>query len=327
MSLAPRFAWMVLPVLYSTAAGQGGPQGQVRVGGVSLHYWPGQRAAAEALAAGLAPPLRMPGLPDDILAADAVTVYLAPDPETFDSLAPGVPDWSGGIAFPEGDEIVLPVFAPRVGGVPLPVVLRHELAHVALGRYLGARVPRWFHEGYAQLASGSWGSQDAWALRVAILLGELPSLESLNLEFRGGRVRADHAYLLSYTAVDHLYRMGGTTGFTRLLERWREVGQLDMAMRRTYGLTLSQFERTWRREVGRRFGWLLVLTQTIVFWTILTILLLILGYWKRRRTRRKLVALEAAVAAAEAEALARAASDREAGLAEDGVIDGLERPG
>ncbi|UCF21233.1 MAG: hypothetical protein JSU87_07585 [Gemmatimonadota bacterium] len=315
-------AWLAIPILWSVAAGQGGPQGQVRVGAVTLHYWPGQRAAAEALAAGLEQPVPMPGLPEDILAGGTITVYLAPDPQTFDSLAPGVPDWSGAIAFPEGDEIVLPVFSSRGGGVPLAVVLQHELAHVALSRYLGRRVPRWFHEGYAQLASGSWGSEDAWALRFAILLGKLPSLEAIDLEFREGRVRADHAYLLSHTAVEHLYRLGGKAGFARLLERWREVGELDLAMRRTYGLTQGQFERTWRREVGRRFGWLLVLTQTIVFWTMLTIILLVLGYWKKRRTRRKLVALEAAVAAAEADALANAALDRGADLADEGVIDG-----
>jgi hypothetical protein len=243
------------------------------------------------------PPL--PGLPSDILDTGEIVVFLAPNQATFDSLAPGAPDWSGGLAFPESDRIVLPMFAPRAGARPLATVLRHELAHVALTRHLGSSVPRWFHEGYAQLASGSWNANNAWALRFAILQGRLESLESLSLDFARGRLSADHAYLLSFTAVEFLHRLGGPDGFARLLERWRELGDLDPALRRTYGLTLGQFERLWRRDVGRRFGWLLVLAQAAVFWTVLTILLLVLGYWKKKRTRKKLEALEAAVAARE----------------------------
>ncbi|MGD2215840.1 MAG: peptidase MA family metallohydrolase [Gemmatimonadales bacterium] len=275
------------------------PQAEVRTGSLVFRYWPGHRAAAEALAAGLASAPAFPGLPPGILGTGEIVVYLAPNQATYDSLAPGAPDWSGGLAFPENDRIVLPTFAPRAGGRPLATVLRHELAHVALTRRLGSSVPRWFHEGYAQLASGSWNAKNAWALRLAILQGRLESLESLSLDFARGRVSADHAYLLSYTAVEFLYRLGGAEGFSRLLERWHELGELDPALRRTYGLTLGQFERLWRRDVGRRFGWLLVLAQAAVFWMVLTILLLVLGYWKKRRTRQKLEALEAAVAARE----------------------------
>jgi hypothetical protein len=168
---------------------------------------------------------------------------------------------------------------------------------VALQRYLGSGVPRWFHEGYAQLASGSWHSRDAWALRFAILAGRVPSLDGLNLGFDRERVSADQAYMLAYTAVEYLHRMGGPTGFARLLERWRESGSLDLALRRTYGITLWQFERLWRRRVRDQYGWLLVASQTAVYWSLLTIILLVLGYWKRRRDRAKLEALEARVQA------------------------------
>jgi len=269
-------------------------QEEIRAGAITFRYWPGQQRAASALVDALDTPPIMPALPGDILAAGRIVVYLTPDAAAFDSLAPGVPDWSGGIAFPQGDEIVLPVFADRLGSRPMLTVLRHELAHVALGRYLGSSVPRWFHEGYAQLASGSWGAQDAWTLRGAILLGRLPSLDALNLDFRGTRVSADHAYLLSYTAVDYMRRLGGPTGFARLLQRWNEIGDLDAAMRRTYGITLGQFEQMWRKDVAGRFGWLLVLAQTTVYWTALTIILLVMGYWKKRRNSKKLAALEAA---------------------------------
>lgn len=270
-----------------------------------LIYWPGYESVARALAEEIGAAPRMPGLADDLLASGRIEVYLAPDPAVFDSLAPGTPDWIAGIAFPEGDRIVLPTFAAHTGGPPLATVLRHELAHLVLRRHLGAGVPRWFHEGYAQLAAGSWHSGDAWALRFAILMGRVPSLDALSLSFDRERLSVEHAYLLAYTAVEYVYRLGGPDGFARLLERWHEAGSLDMALRRTYGITLWQFERLWRRRVRDQHGWLLVASQTAVFWAALTILLLALGYWKRKRNLRKLLALEAGVpAGAEEEARA-----------------------
>lgn len=290
---------LILALVPAMAADEDTGQEELRVGNLLFRYAPSQQKAAATLVRRLETPVRMPGLPPDVLDGGDILVYLAPDEATFEELAPGAPDWSGAIAFPQGDSIVLPTYGPRAGGVPLQTVLRHELAHVALNRYLGARVPRWFHEGYAQLASSSWGSDQAWTLRIAILLGRVRSLDSLGLEFRRQRVAADQAYLLSYTAVDYLQRLGGAPGFAQLLRSWRELGDLDPALRRTYGVTLGQFEGMWRRDLRRRYGWLLLLTQTIFFWTALTIALLVLGYWKRKRNRRKLATLEAAVREAE----------------------------
>ncbi len=166
---------------------------------------------------------------------------------------------------------------------------------MAVHRFLGPGVPRWFHEGYAQLASSSWSGDQAWQLRFAILAGRLSSLDSLSLGLLRGRSQAEHSYLLGYTAVEYLQRLGGTEGFASLLRRWREQGDLDRALRSTYGITLGQFERLWRRDVGDRYGWLLVMSQAVVFWSALAILLVVLGYLKKRRNRRKLAELDASV--------------------------------
>jgi hypothetical protein len=275
------------------ADGLRAPQTEVRSGPFIFIHWPGQAGAASALAASLDPPPALPGLPDDILDREPVIIYLPPDRATFDSLAPGVPDWSAGVAFPQGNRIVLPTFSTASGGRPLGTILRHELGHVALRRHLGDGIPRWFHEGYAQLAAGSWSAGDAWQLRLAILAGRLPALDSLSLDFRRQRLDAQDAYLLAYTAVDKLYRLGGAAGFGHLLDRWHEVGDLDRALRSSYGITLGQFEKMWREDVSDRFGWLLFLSQAAVFWAFLALLLLGLGYWKIRRNRRKLEELRA----------------------------------
>lgn len=288
-------ALLVLAAGVTPHAEPAGPEIQERLVAGPFHffYWPGQRSAALALARALQPPPNLPGLPPDVLSPGPIEIYLPPDRKTFQDLAPGAPEWSAGLAFPREDRIVLPTYPNAPAGPSIPTVLHHELAHIALRRYLDGAVPRWFHEGYAQLAAGSWDAANAWKLRLALATGRGQSLDSLSLDFLRGRADAELAYLLSYTAVSKIYRMGGENGFRQLLVSWRETGNLDAGMRRSYGLTLGQFERLWREDVKARFGWLLVLSQTIVFWSILTVLLLILGYWTLRRRRRKLEELQA----------------------------------
>ena len=279
-----------------TAAASRLPQSlELSVGSVTLQFPPEIRRTAEALADNLTRQPALPGLPADVLSQRPITVILVTNPASYDSLAPQAPDWSGGLAFPDRDLIVLPTFAPRAASRPLAGVLRHELAHIAVNRYLGPGVPRWFHEGYAQFAAGSWGAGQAWGLRLTFLAGKAPAFESLSLDFRRDQFAAEHAYWLAYTAVETLYRFSGEDGLTRFFQRWHDLGSIDLALRRTYGLTLGQYERLWRREVKSRYGWLLIMTQATAFWTALTILFLILGYWKRQRNKLKLEALEARV--------------------------------
>ena len=192
----------------------------------------------------------------------------------FDSLTGGrTPDWGAGVAFPDSGVIVLPGYASeRVLTRDLPRVLRHELAHVALQRHLGAaRVPRWFTEGYATWAAGQLDTDAAWLLRVAFLMRRTPPLDSLVLEWPRGQADARIAYLLSASAIEYLVENGGERALTLFLERWRESGDFDAALRDTYGLTFGQLERYWGRAVRRRYGWMLFLAQSAVLWMMRSI--------------------------------------------------------
>ena len=262
---------------------------RLRVGSIVYHYAPGSARLAQRIAdvTAAAPPL--PALPVDVL-RETVDVYLAPDERAFATLSGGTPpEWGAGLAILRADRdwIVLPAYATdRAAPASLPRVLRHELAHVALHRYLGdARVPRWFHEGYGRWAAGELDFEAEWQLRLAFATGRAPELDSLALDWPAGRVEAGVAYLLSASAIDYLVAEGGVRGLTNLLERWRASGDLDAAMRRTYGVAVSQFEEDWRKHVSSRYGWALVLTHSAVFWAIAAILLIILVLRRRRRDR------------------------------------------
>ena len=274
---------------FSPAASQAPTPERLRAGALVIHHAPGDARLAARLGeiTAAAPPL--PAIPADVF-DEPVDVYLAPDERAFVELSGGSPpEWGAGIALlGEGRErVVLPAYATeRLSPSGLPRVLRHELAHVALHRWLGdARVPRWFHEGYGRWAAGELDFEAEWQLRLAFATNRAPPLDSIALDWPASRLEAGIAYLLSASTIDYLVAEGGVRGLENLLRRWRESGDLDQAMRRTYGVTVGQFEEDWRKHVRQRYGWALILTHTAVFWAIAAVLLVILVLKRRRRDR------------------------------------------
>jgi hypothetical protein len=266
-------------------------EGAVRLHDVAVHYWPGQARLAQSLLprAGFPP---FPGLPPDILQrGDEITVFLAPDAARWDSLTGGrAPDWGAGVAFPLLGIIVLPGYVSDRGGThTLPVILRHELAHIALQRHIGqARIPRWFNEGYATWSAGQFAGDAGWQLRLSFMTNRAPPLDSLTLDWPLLAADAQLAYLLSASAVEYLYGLGTPQLFQRFLNQWAEQESFEQALRGVYILASPQFERLWRAHVRRRYGWLQIIAQSMFVWTALTALVLVLFIIRRRRDRRRL---------------------------------------
>jgi hypothetical protein len=266
-------------------------EGSVRVHDVVLHYWPGQARLASALLPAETA-LLFPGLPADILARGAdVNVFIAPDPARFDSLTGGrAPDWGAGVAVPQRGLVFLPGYvSERTGTHRLPQILRHELAHIALQRYLGdAAVPRWFNEGYATWSAGQFDADAGWLLRVAFVTGRAPPLDSLTLHWPLLHADARIAYLLSASAMRYLYSLGSPETFERFLSSWSRSGSFEQALRTVYILSSPQFERLWRQHVRRTYGWLQLFAQTLFVWLVISLLVLALFVIRRRRDRRNL---------------------------------------
>lgn len=279
---------LCLAAIVTEAAAQ-----EIRAGPILFRYWPGDARFAEALAAA-AWPATFPALPSTVLDSGA-TVFLAPDELRFDSLTGArAPDWGAGVAYPDRGIIVLPAYASRrASPQDLPRVLRHELAHVALQRWLGAlRSPRWFTEGYATWTAGQFDESAAWLLRLAFLTGRAPPLDSLVLDWPLQPTDARVAYLLSASAVAWLDERGGERTMRIFFERWRETG-FERALFDVYGFTNATLEEYWSKTIRRRYGWLLFLAQSVVIWAITAVFVIVLFVIRRRRDRRKLAQLVA----------------------------------
>ena len=256
----------------------------VSVGRATVVYWPGDESVAPILAELADREEHWPGLPDQSL--DSVLIILAANDERFDSVTRGrLPDWGGGAAFPRTRTIVL----KTDGNVQR--ILRHELAHLALHQVV-RRVPLWFDEGYAARAAGEWDRLDALTVNWALLMGSTPTLRGLTRDLRAGASRAQTAYALATTAVLLLERMGGDRGLEPLITQLSDTPDFDAALRASNQITLGQFEELWRKDLRRRYGWVLLFGSLTLLWTVLGAVLISLSWWRRRRDRDRRAALD-----------------------------------
>ncbi|HWK89945.1 MAG TPA: hypothetical protein VNP72_08110 [Longimicrobium sp.] len=261
-------------------------------GSVRVLHAPRNAGRAREVLAAVRRPIPLPGFGNGAV-PESTTVVLAASPAHFAAATGGEPpEWAGGVAIPAARLIVVPAYAvPGVRTEDAAATLRHEVVHLALHARLPEPIPRWFDEGYAEIASGSWNAEGAWALRVAFMLGRAPPLDSLELGWPRGAGRARLAYLLSATAVDHLRRRSGERGFALLMRNWQREGELDRALRITFGITPGQLEDEWKRDVRRRYGWLSLGANLGVLWFLVALVSVALWLPRRRRNRRRVEAM------------------------------------
>lgn len=230
----------------------------------------------------------------------AVLILIAPDRRRFAELiGPRAPEYGAAIAVPAESRIVMQ--GSRAGsdaGDPIQV-LRHELAHLALHEAMGDVPPRWFSEGYASLAAGEWGREEVIATNLALAWRGVPSLAALDSAFYGGAARASGAYALAHRAVVELASLDPERGLGLFFGYWRDTGELDVAIRRAYNMTQSQFEDRFRRVTRRRYGALAIFADLTIGAIVLMVLLIPLHFSRRRRNRERLARMAAIEEAAE----------------------------
>ena len=278
-------------------AAQDGAPLRLDRGRFTVVYYPRDDRLAHHVADAAVAGDSFPGLPRP---TQRVLVALAPDGRRFrDWVGPDAPEWGAAIAFPESRRIVL--HGRDAGGrVGDPMTtLRHELAHLALHEAMGDLPPRWFDEGYASYAAGEWGREEVLATSYALVLRQLPSLDSLDDYFTAGEDRAGQGYALAQRAVTELASLDERRGLTLFFQYWKETGSMDKAIRAAYGLTLADFDLRWRERTRRRYGALALTADFALLGVLGGMTLLPLWLVRRRRDRRRLEAMRAADEAAE----------------------------
>lgn len=190
----------------------------------------------------------------------------------------------------------------RLGAMPRGVVA-HELVHELLDQYVephGAAMPRWFHEGLAQLLAGETqlGAREEellWRFGARRML----SFADLRSGFPRRREDLQAAYAQSYSYVSWLAREFGIGALLAVARNVDGETTFERALVGRTGRSTLQIEDAWRYHLlhGSGAPWRILLDQCFNLLLLLSLPLLVMAFLRRRaRERRAAARLEQAEA-------------------------------
>jgi hypothetical protein len=193
-------------------------------------------------------------------------------------------------------------------------VVRHELVHELLDQYVGRhgnRIPRWFHEGLAQLLAGDTylnAREDDLVWRVGA--GSLPRLSSLAEHFPTQTTKLRTAYAQSYSYVAWLSREYGMSLLLRVARFTDDLTSFGQALVGQTGKDSLQLENGWQHYVlyGSGAPWRVLLTNWFSLLMILFLPVLVLALMRRLSSEQRAARLLAARARSD---MARAQEEAE----------------
>lgn len=214
-------------------------------------------------------------------------------------------------------QIHLVVGEARRLGAQLQGVVRHELVHELLDQRVGVhgrRVPRWFHEGLAQLLAGDTylGAREE-DLAFAALSGRLRNFVELAGDFPTDVTPLREAYAQSYSYVSWLARAYGVRELIDVAATVDDVTAFEPALAHATGRSTAWLEERWRDYVlhGSGAPWRLAFDHCFSVLLLLFLPILVLALRrhlaKEAATGRRLAQREAEAARAAAAAAAEAA--------------------
>lgn len=178
------------------------------------------------------------------------TLVVVPDAQAMQRWSRGsLPAWSAGAALPGRRTVVIRADA----GNPFQT-FRHELAHLAFHGRISQRVPLWFSEGYAVLASGEFGRLASLQLNLSVALGRIGSLQAVDMALRSSPGEAAAGYALAGAAVSEVARRNPANSLQPILARLEAGEPFEEALLATTGLGLPDFDEQWGLAVRRRYS-------------------------------------------------------------------------
>ena len=218
---------------------------------VTLHWYRGSRDMADQIMDSAHLGLQELTTDTGLTLTETVDIFLYEESIDFMASLPGAPPWAGGVAFPEHN-IVQFITNDRRLDYGL-VTVRHELAHVVIGRLTFNclnDLPTWLNEGLAQVAEGVPDENGTQLLTEAVEAGHIVPIGQLEGAFSIHSDRAHLSYAQSYSFVRFLIDEHGGDKMQALLGDLRDGTLLDPAFVNTYGFDVLQLEDQWRSALG-----------------------------------------------------------------------------
>lgn len=192
------------------------------------------------------------------------------------------PAWAVALAWPDAN--VMLVDARTIATSEGKTTLRHELVHIALGRF-GIGWPRWFQEGFAQMVTGERQFRPGHysTMAIAIATDRLYDFDAIAQGFPDGPNDVELAYAQSAEFVSFLHARHGPERFGELLELHGQGVIFEQAFARAFHTSLSLEEEAFRAHVSLRYPWWPVLFMSgSLVWSIGSVLMIV-AFVRRRR--------------------------------------------
>lgn len=161
------------------------------------------------------------------------------------------PSWTGGLAFPEHDIVIIGISPSNLDWGQDAIV--HEITHVLVGHLtfscLGD-VPTWLNEGLAVYSEGGLDSSSQTQLDQAISDNSLLSVRSLSAGFSEVRDKATLSYSQSYSIVKYLIETFGQDKMNALLATLQDGTTIDDALLDIYAFDVEGLEDKWREAIN-----------------------------------------------------------------------------
>ena len=263
--------WVVEEGLYAAVAGD--PADRAALRRVAHHLEEAVPRIAEQL---------------DLPTGRRIRVYLAHTQDQFEELQPGSPsDWVDATAYPHRALIFLRAPRLRPGTAkPLEQVADHEITHVLVEQsFHGAPVPRWLHEGLAQVVAREYSEQVTQAISKGMLGDSLLTLGDLVEGFPQDPLRAQLAYAQSADLVAFIRNEFGQDAVQRLLKELAAGSPVRAAFRKATGQSLDQVDAAWRARLQQSQLWFPPLVSDSVWFAFGGLVLF--GGWLRVRRRNR----------------------------------------
>lgn len=249
-------------------------------GGIVVIHEPGERQAAEALLK-----LYDERLPEisanlglDIPAG--IRVVIAPSHARFRYMTRGLPEWTGGVAYPRQKVIILQ--APRLYQQQgqFAVTALHEAIHIMTDHDGASHLPRWLSEGLAMYLSGETMYKQRTPLGRAVVFGKTYTLEGIEEMLRLGPEQARVAYLQSINFVEFIVERYGWPAIAQLVQGYKAGENDDEMFIAITGRDLFDVESAWHRDLRQHYRWYGLLNWInfdTILWSSAALLVIISG--------------------------------------------------
>lgn len=269
------------------------PWRQISQANVTINWYAGDdafgAAALDAAGSGL---LGMQEIVP-ISLTDPIEVYIYSNVDDLQAtLLLGGQSWAGGHAHADLGVVLVSIPPGASQFTEMESKIPHELAHVMLFRALGenyTKQPAWLIEGISSMVELYANPDYARALEIASENDTLIPFTDLCASFPADSGSAFLAYAQSQSFVTYIRDSFGTTGLSRLTDRYSEGFSCELGVTQALGLPLSQLDQRWRETVlGQNVSG--VALRNLLPFLLLLLLVIVVPMWgavDMMRKRRK----------------------------------------